>query len=63
MYSKINEEFTSKILRDAFDLEFKKNSKKSNSFFDAYDEFMEEKNKRKEWKQSTNKRYVNIKTI
>jgi len=63
LYSKINEEFTSKILRDAFDLEFKKNSKKSNSFFDAYDEFMEEKNKRKEWKQSTNKRYVNIKTI
>ena len=61
LYSKINEEFTSKILRDAFDLEFKKISKKNNSFFDAYDEFMEEKNKRKEWKQATNKRYVNIK--
>lgn len=61
LYLKINEEFTSKILREAFDLEFKKISKTIHTFFNAYDEFMEEKQKRKEWKQSTIKRYLNIK--
>jgi integrase len=59
--SKINEEFTSKVLKDAFDNEFKKVSKGKNSFFDAYDAFTSEKKKRNEWKPATIKRYKNIK--
>ncbi|MDO7138276.1 tyrosine-type recombinase/integrase [Algibacter lectus] len=58
---KINEDFTSKTLREAFDVEFKKVNKDKNLFFDVYKEFMDEKKKRHEWKPSTVKRYNNIK--
>lgn len=61
LFTKINEDFTSKALKEAFDTEFKKANKKANLFFDAYDRFTEEKIKRKEWKTSTIKRYSNIK--
>lgn len=61
LHIKINEEFNSKILKKAFDQEFKKVAKSKLSFFDAYDDFMIEKQKRKEWKPSTIKRYANIK--
>src|SRR5690606_4675903 len=61
LFTRINENFTSKALKDAFDSEFKKVKTKKNLFFDAYDAFMEEKKKRKEWKPATIKRYDNIK--
>ena len=61
LHTKINEDFNSKSLKEAFDLEFKKVAKDKNTFFDAYDDFMLEKQKRKEWKPSTIKRYTNIK--
>lgn len=61
LYTKIGEDFTSKVLKEAFDEEFKKVTNKKNLFFDAYDFFMEEKKKRKEWKLATIKRYTNIK--
>jgi|26BtaG_2_1085354.scaffolds.fasta_scaffold00262_1 integrase len=61
LYTKINEEFTSKDLKEAFDNEFKKVAGKKNQFFDAYDAFAGEKIKRKEWKPATIKRYKNIK--
>lgn len=57
---KMNEDFTSKILKDGFDKNFKKVVASANLFFDAYDEFMIEKQKQKEWKPSTVKRYRNI---
>lgn len=60
-HKKMNEEFTSLALKDAFNKAFKKSSNKKNLFFEAFDEFMEEKMKRKEWKHSTVKRYTNIK--
>lgn len=58
---KMNEDFTSKTLKNSFNLAFKKVSTKQDLFFNAYDEFVEEKKKRKEWKPSTIKRYTNIK--
>jgi integrase len=61
LYSKINEDFTSKALKEVFDTEFKKVPKGKNLFFVAYDAFMDEKKKRREWKPSTVKRYENIK--
>jgi len=61
LFSKTNEDFTSKALKETFDVEFKRVSKGKNLFFEAYDDFTEEKIKRKEWKPSTIKRYKNIK--
>ncbi|WP_299111729.1 phage integrase SAM-like domain-containing protein [uncultured Winogradskyella sp.] len=58
---KLNEPLTSDILKKEFDDTFKKSRKGRNVFYDAYDEFMNEKIKRKEWKPSTIKRYNNIK--
>lgn len=63
LYKRINEPFTSKILKKAFDLEFKKVAGGKNIFFEAYDEFMSEKKKGKEWSEATIKRYDNIKNI
>jgi integrase len=63
LYKRINEPFTSKILKKAFDLEFKKVVGGKNIFFEAYDEFMSEKKKGKEWSEATIKRYDNIKNI
>ncbi|MDO5973518.1 tyrosine-type recombinase/integrase [Flavivirga jejuensis] len=57
---KMNEEFTSSILKDSFNKVFKKSAAGKNLFFDAYKEFMTEKQKRKEWKSATVKRYTNI---
>ncbi|MCB0462667.1 MAG: tyrosine-type recombinase/integrase [Flavobacteriaceae bacterium] len=60
LYSRINEDFTSKALKEAFNQEFKKTPAGKNLFFNAYDDFTREKIKRKEWKPSTIKRYKNI---
>ncbi|MEZ4854796.1 tyrosine-type recombinase/integrase [Flavobacterium sp.] len=63
LYKRINEPLTSKILKKEFDDFFKKTLKGKNIFFDAYDIFMEEKKKGKEWSEATIKRYNNIKNI
>jgi integrase len=60
-YKIIKEKLTSKILKKAFDEEFKKTSLGRNIFFDAFDEFTSEKMKSKEWSAATEKRYQNIK--
>lgn len=62
-YKMVNEELTSKELKKAFDEEFKKAISGKNIFFDAYDEFMKEKQDGKEWSPATIKRYTNIKNI
>jgi integrase len=59
----MQQDFTSQILKKAFDEEFKKAPTGKNIFFDAYDEFVEEKKKNQEWKPSTIKRYKNIKNL
>ncbi|MDH7913213.1 tyrosine-type recombinase/integrase [Winogradskyella sp. SYSU M77433] len=61
LQSKINEDLTSKVLKECFDEEFKKGTKTKDIFYLAYDSFTEEKIKRREWKPSTIKRYKNIK--
>lgn len=63
LYKRINESFTSKILKKVFDEEFKKTVSGKNIFFDAYDEFIADKTKGKEWSAATIKRYQNIKNI
>ncbi|WP_329806409.1 tyrosine-type recombinase/integrase [Flavobacterium facile] len=63
LYKRINESFTSQILKKAFDEKFKKTISGKNVFFDAYDVFTAEKTKGKEWSASTIKRYKNIKNI
>lgn len=59
----MDEEFTSQSLRLAFDKEFRKTNPGKNKFFHAYDMYIEEKMKEKEWKLSTLKRYNNIRNI
>ncbi|WP_433832566.1 tyrosine-type recombinase/integrase [Flavobacterium anhuiense] len=63
LYKRINESFTSKNLKKIFEEEFKKTPAGKNIFFDAYDQFREEKEKGKEWSEATIKRYKNIKNI
>jgi site-specific recombinase XerD len=63
LYKRIKEDFTSKILRSAFDDGFKKTVQGKNIFFDAYDEFTTEKIKGKDWADATVKRYQNIRNI
>lgn len=63
LYTRINEPLNSIILKKTFDEEFKKSPTGKNVFFDAYDTFMEEKKKGKEWSVATIKRYDNIKNI
>ena len=63
LYKRINEDFTSEVLRNSFNSEFKKTAKGKNVFFDAYDEFMDDKEKRKHWSPATVKRYKNIRNI
>ena len=58
---KTKEEFTSKLLKNAFDIEFKKVPTGKNVFFEAYDEFVE--TKKKEWSKATVKRYNNVKNL
>ncbi len=57
-----NIDFDSDSLKNYFDKEFHRVVKVS-SFFEVYDQFMEEKIKLKEWKKSTIKRYTNIKNL
>ena len=63
LYQRINETLTSVILKKVFDENFKKTVNGKNVFFDAYDTFVEEKKKGKEWSEATIKRYNNIKNI
>lgn len=56
-------EFTSQLLKQYFDQIFENVSIKKTTFFEVYDQFTEEKIKRKEWKKSTIKRYKNIKNL
>lgn len=63
LYQRINEPLTSIILKKVFDESFRKTLKGKNIFFDAYDQFMSEKVKGKEWSLATIKRYNNIKNI
>jgi len=63
LYKRINEDFTSKTLRKVFEEEFKITPSGKNIFFDAYDEFMSDKIKGKEWSSATILRYNNIKNI
>lgn len=63
LYKRIEEGFTSKILRAAFDEGFKKTAQGKNIFYDAYDQFTADKIKGKEWSPATIKRYQNIKNI
>jgi len=59
-YQIMKEEFTSQALKKEFDAEFKKSNNRQDIFFDAFDIFIEEKMKRKEWSSSTCTRYRNI---
>lgn len=59
----MQQDFTSQLLKKAFDEEFKKAPTGKNIFFDAYDEFVEQKKKNQEWKHATEKRYKNIKNL
>lgn len=63
LYKRINEPFTSEILKKNFDEHFKKTIKGKNIFFDSYDQFVEEKKAAKEWSEATIKRYQNIRNI
>ena|SRR5436190_17251119 len=63
LYKRINEAFTSKTLKRVFVEEFKRTVSGKNIFFDAYDEFMSDKIKGKEWSEATIKRYQNIRNI
>jgi integrase len=59
-YKKIDEAFTSKILKKVFDAEFKRTLSGKNVFFEAYDEFKAYKKDTMQWGQGTEKRYQNI---
>ncbi|GAA4277700.1 tyrosine-type recombinase/integrase [Aquimarina mytili] len=59
----MGEDFTSQILKREFDTIFKKAPTGKNTFYDAFDEFMDYKIKMQEWSPSTIKRYKNIKNI
>lgn len=59
----MGEQLTSKSLKNAFDAEFKKAPSGKNLFFDAFDEFVENKSRSLDWSVSTIKRYKNIKNI
>ncbi|TYB75724.1 tyrosine-type recombinase/integrase [Bizionia myxarmorum] len=60
---RMEQEFTSKYIKDCFNVRFKKSAQKSNRFFEVYKDFTTEKNLHKEWKPSTIKRYKNIKNL
>lgn len=59
----MDRDFTTKVLKDEFDKEFKRLPNAKNLFFEAYDEFMDYKQKIGDWSQSTIIRYNNIKGI
>lgn len=62
-FKNTNEELTSVTLKKVFDEEFKKTNKKSNIFYEAYDDFTEERISKKAWSDATIKRYKNIKNL
>ena len=62
-YKKMNESFTSIILKKVFDEEFKKTPSRKNIFFDAYDEFVAYKKDTMQWAEGTETRYQNIRNI
>lgn len=62
-YKNTNQELTVEKVRQEFDKEFKRVAAGKNKFYDAYDEFMEFKQKNQEWSKATVKRYNNIKTL
>lgn len=62
LYKNTNQEITIDKVRNEFDKEFKRVAIGKNKFYEAYDEFMDFKQKNKEWSPSTIKRYNNIKT-
>ncbi len=57
------EDFTSQILKEEFNLEFKKAPSGKNIFYRAYNEFMEANIKEQKWSENTIKRYNNIKNL
>jgi site-specific recombinase XerD len=61
LYKRINENFTSEVLRSAFDETFKRTVKGKNVFFDAYDKFIVDRIET--WAKSTVKSYENVKNI
>lgn len=63
LYESTNQEITIEKIRLEFDKEFKKVSVGKSTFYNAYDEFMSEKIKKKDWAEATIKRYKNIKNI
>ena len=62
-YKNSGQEITIEKIRNEFDKEFKKVATGKNKFYDAYDDFMLDKQKNKEWAKATIKRYNNIKSI
>ncbi len=60
---RMQEDFTSQLLKKAFDEEFKKTPGGKGIFFEAFDEFTDRKQKNQEWKKSTVKRYKNIRNL
>lgn len=62
-YKNSGQEITIEKIRSEFDKEFKRVANTKNKFYDAYDDFMIDKQKNKEWSPATVKRYYNIKNI
>ena len=62
-YKNTNQELTIEKVRQEFDKEFKRVAIGKNKFYEAYDEFMEFKQKNQEWSKATVKRYNNIKAL
>ncbi|MEM8938257.1 MAG: tyrosine-type recombinase/integrase [Bacteroidota bacterium] len=58
-----SEDFTSRLLKSEFDKEFKKAISGQGTFFNAYDEFMEENIKSQKWGKSSIKRYQNLRNL
>ena len=57
---KTREDFTTQVLRSAFDEEFKKAPTTKNLFFDAFKELIDLRTKTTEWGKATIKRYNNV---
>lgn len=62
-YKNSGQEITIDKVRNEFNREFKKVAVSKNKFYDAYNDFMIDKQKNNEWSLATVKRYNNIKSI
>lgn len=60
---RMDEEFTSQVLKRALDEEFKRAPAGKNLFYKTFEEFVEFKSKSMDWSPATIKRYKNIKNI